>query len=87
MGDPSPGCRLLGCSNVVQGLETNMSDVDGFVAADPRERRHLTRRTILRGFVIPVLAALAAAVFVTAANAGKCCEADGADSVTVERAS
>lgn len=64
-----------------------MSDVDGFVAADPRERRHLTRRTVLRGFVIPVLVALAAAVFVTAADTGRLCQDDGADTVTVERPS
>jgi hypothetical protein len=62
-----------------------MNDVDGFAATDPRERRHLTRRTVLRGFVIPVLVALAAAVFVTAANTGRLCESDGAD--TADRVS
>jgi hypothetical protein len=56
-----------------------MSDVDRFVAAGPPERRDLTCHAVLRGFVIPVLAALAAAFFVIAANAGECCEPDGAD--------
>jgi hypothetical protein len=58
-----------------------MNDVDAVMAAGPRGRRPLTRRAVLCGFVIPALAALAAAVFVTAANAGGCGEGDGADTV------
>jgi uncharacterized PurR-regulated membrane protein YhhQ (DUF165 family) len=58
-----------------------MNDIDGVMAAGTRGQRPIARRAVLCGFIVPVLAALAAAVFVTAANAGECCEGDGADTV------